>query len=318
MPRHLVRPVLRSRENQGPCECYALQQAQQQHRLLGPLHVMDPVTYRRDGRRDPCHLHRNRIAKNLVCQSPDSTRHGRGEEQRLALPREVAQNPPHVGKEAHVEHAVRFIQYENFNVCQTDQPLSHKVQQASGRRNQDVAAGPDGPDLRLLIHAAENDHLPQAGVAGVVAKAVVNLLRQLTSGTEHEGADSVPRFSPAPGGLTQPLQNGQGKRGRLACARLGAAQHVPAVEHVGYGSGLDGRGFRVARRAHGPQERLRKPQVFKSHSEYLSRTPGEDVSDARRVCQSHRNLAMLQWLSVHGNRCIISADPCPVKLQKGK
>ena len=49
-------------------------------------------------------------------------------------------------------------------------------------------------------------------------------------------------------------------------------------------------------------DRLDEPQVFKSHSVTLSETPDQDVSVAHCACQSHRCLAVLQWLSVHGKQ----------------
>ena len=50
-------------------------------------------------------------------------------------------DPADVVDEAHVEHAVGFVEDEDFDAIELDGALLHEIEQPSRRRDQDVDAG---------------------------------------------------------------------------------------------------------------------------------------------------------------------------------
>ena len=122
------------------------------HRLLDRLD-------RRGDRRD---LHADRVVQDRIGQLADLARHRRGEQQRLPLLREpCATILADVVDEAHVEHAVGFVEHEHLDCAQIDVALLHQVEQPAGRGDEDVDAALQRLDLRVLAHAAEDDGVAQ-------------------------------------------------------------------------------------------------------------------------------------------------------------
>ena len=62
----------------------------------------------------------------------------------------LADDPADVVDEAHVEHAVGFVEHEDFDAVEADGTVLHEVEQASGCRDQDVDAAGERADLRLI------------------------------------------------------------------------------------------------------------------------------------------------------------------------
>ena len=85
----------------------------------------------RDGRR---------LMQKLPRQLADRGGHGGGEEQRLALlrhhPRDLAQRMD----EAEVQHLVRLVQDQDFDLGKVGEALLDQIEQAAGRGHQDVDA----------------------------------------------------------------------------------------------------------------------------------------------------------------------------------
>jgi hypothetical protein len=98
------------------------------------------------------------------------------------------------------------------------------------------------------------------------------------------------------------MQYRQRKGSGLSRAGLGVGHNVSAGEHMWNGSGLNRSWLAVSSLAHRTLEQLGKPQVFKWHQEILSKTPGEDVSDAPCVWLCHRYLACTDGCMFHGMR----------------
>ncbi|OJU56634.1 MAG: hypothetical protein BGO00_10350 [Alphaproteobacteria bacterium 62-8] len=68
------------------------------------------------------------------------TRHGGGEQQRLALARQQPDDAAHIADEAHVEHAVGFIDDKMRHMIEAQMFLPDQVQQAPRCRDQYVGA----------------------------------------------------------------------------------------------------------------------------------------------------------------------------------
>ena len=118
------------------------------------------------------------------------------------------------------------------------------------------------------------------GDVGDFARDLVDLLGKLTRGgdDEHHRATAVALglFSTATTVATAALAHGFGrsdvlqivhgrqqKSSRLAGAGLSGGKQVAALKHHGDGTGLDGRGRRVAQVLDGTKHLVRKPQLVK-------------------------------------------------------
>ena len=75
----------------------------------------------------------------------------------------------HVGHEAHVEHAVGFIEDEVLDGAERDRALFHEIEQSARRGDQHVGAGLELRFLAAIADAAVNNGGPQVAKARVVA-----------------------------------------------------------------------------------------------------------------------------------------------------
>ncbi len=104
-------------------------------------------------------------------------------------------------------------------------------------------------------------------MARQVAQHLAHLGGQFARGHQHQGA-RAPRPGAGAGLLRlrqEPLQQRQAEGGRLARARLRAAQHVAPVQHGGNGLRLDGRGRVEAQGTGGVDEGGREAEGGKGH-----------------------------------------------------
>ena len=88
---------------------------------------------------------------------------GGREEQRLAVLRAFLDDPPDVGKEAHVQHPVDLVQDEDVDLVEGAVPLLQVVQEAAGGRCEDVHPAPEVLGLLPVADAAVHDRHPQVG-----------------------------------------------------------------------------------------------------------------------------------------------------------
>src|SRR5262249_42464287 len=106
-------------------------------------------------------------------------RHRCGEEERLPLGGEALNDSPYIGDESHVEHPVRFIDDQHFEISELQMSLAHVVQQSSGGGNKQIDSVPQGFRLRAYPDSAKNRLGPQPEIAAVGPYAVVHLRRKL-------------------------------------------------------------------------------------------------------------------------------------------
>ena len=190
-------------------------------------------------------------------------RHRRREEQRLA-PR--GQKPDHaldVVDEAHVEHAVGFVENEDLELPQVDDALPREVEQAARRRDEDVDAAPQRLLLRVLTDAAEDYRRAKRQMLAIGREALADLCGELARRRQHEAANVTVAL--AGRDVRETLQDRQGECRGLAGAGLGEAEQVAPGENMWNRLCLDRRGLLVPL----PRDRLRdrrdQPQLCKLH-----------------------------------------------------
>ena len=191
------------------------------------------------------------LLQQAVGQRLDLVGEGRGKQQVLALLGQQREDLLDVADEAHVQHAVGFVQHQDFDVRQVHRLLAHMVQQASRCGHQDVHAAVQLADLRIDADAAEHHHGLERQVFAVLAHAFFHLRGELARGHQHQRADV--RLALGRGGR-EALQDGQREAGGLAGAGLGAGQQVAALQHDRYGLRLDRRGFGITALGNGADD----------------------------------------------------------------
>ncbi|VVE50525.1 hypothetical protein PCE31107_04673 [Pandoraea cepalis] len=199
----------------------------------------------------------------------------RGREQQvLALRRQHRQHTANIANEAHVEHAVGFVQHENLDAREIDRLLLHVIEQTARGRDENVHAARQLFDLRHHRHAAEHGHGRERQVLAVLRDAFLDLGGQLARGRQHErahGALAVGRRRARTRG--EHLQDRQREACRLAGPGLGTGEEIAALQDGRNRLQLNGSRVRVAKVGHGTQDVGRQAELFKRHIWTNARTP---------------------------------------------
>ena len=223
---HLVGHVLHLGEDEDAVPARVAEQRGQEGVLVVLVDEHHPLHDALDGRRLVGDGHVHGVMDQGAGQGHHLGFHGGREKQRLALGRQLGDDPLDVREEAHVEHAVGFVQDEYFDRVQAGMALLHEVEQPPRRGHQDVEPAVQGLDLGKLADAAENDGMGEAQVAAVGGGAGVDLRRQFAGRRQDEDARAAARRLAFVQG--QILQDGQDEGRGLARAGLGAADQVAA------------------------------------------------------------------------------------------
>ena len=113
----------------------------------------------------------HRIVQELLGDAPDFRRHGGGEEQRLAGERHELADALDVGNEAHVEHAVGFVDHQQFDAGEQQPSALEMIEQAARRRDQHVDAARELGVLVVERHAADDQRDVELLLGAVFARS---------------------------------------------------------------------------------------------------------------------------------------------------
>ncbi len=224
----------------------------------------------------------------------DGRRHRGGEQKRLAARRQLGDDALDLMHEAEIEHAVRFVENENFDLVQGDMLLALEILQTARGGDENIDATVQSADLRHGAHATEDGGMGQAQVAAVRGEALADLGGEFARRGEDQGAGAL-RTSHGVGG-GEALQNGEREGGRLAGAGLRHADEIATFEEVRNGLGLDGRGLGVVLLEQGAQKRLGKGELGEENGggsgadarKYWSRSHSCVCAQRRRSWRTYR------------------------------
>ncbi|MNS49684.1 hypothetical protein D3C72_822990 [compost metagenome] len=156
--------------------------------------------------------------------------------------------------EAHVEHAVGFVQHEDFHVGQIDAALAGQVEQAARAGHQHVYAAGHGLNLRVHADTAEDAGADELQVTGIDLEAFMHLRGEFAS----RGQDQYARLARA---VTlgfvrvtvgeQPLQDRKGETAGFTSTCLCRDHQVATLQHGGNGPLLHRSRLGIARRLDG-------------------------------------------------------------------
>ena len=169
---------------------------------------------------------------------------------------EQRKDSANVVNEAHVEHAVRFVEDKVLDMVKME-TLVVKVEKTPRRRDEQVDPAACS-DLQPLIDPTKHDEMTHVEVSGVVLNVVADLRSELARRRQHETTNG----SVARGGRRgHVLQDGQQERGRLPGPGLRDPQHVPSIEKRRDGLCLNGRGGLVVLLCDGAQQWLDQVEI---------------------------------------------------------
>ena len=241
---HAISPVLGAAENEDGIVIHALEQLDEQVGFLGIGNgiddVLDGVGYRAPG----TDLNGFRFVHRPLDERFNGGRNGGGEQGGVAKLRAFFHEAADVGQKTHVQHAIGFIENEEFHFVQFDGALFEMVEESSGRGGDDVRAGAEFIILLAVTDAAIDDGHFQIGEARIIANGGFDLRRELARRLQDERTR-------ANGIMFAELgKDRQGERGGFAGAGLRAADDVLAGQNQWYGAELDGGRIDVSHRLH--------------------------------------------------------------------
>ncbi len=140
--------------------------------------------------------------------------------------------------EAHVEHAIGFVENQHLDLVEAQRALIDQIEQAAGRCHQHFDAARERADLPVDRHAADGERdFERTDVPAISAEAVGDLAGQFARWRKHQHAAGFLR-----GALTlveQMIQDRQREGCGLAGAGLRDANDVAALGGDRNGLGLD-------------------------------------------------------------------------------
>src|SRR6185437_4034468 len=144
--------------------------------------------------RVPLYAKRGGVVQHLARENRDRRWHRRAEEQRLTLGREKTEKLPDLRKEAHVQHAIGFVQHQKLEPVKLRVGMPQVIQQPPGRCNEHVHAAPECMLLRRHTHATEYCGTRYRRMDGDLVEMLGDLSRKLARGRD----DECPRSSARP------------------------------------------------------------------------------------------------------------------------
>jgi hypothetical protein len=144
----------------------------------------------------------------------DLLRHRRREEQRLARRRRGGDDAADRGEEAHVEHAIRFVEHEHLRPVKSTCAVASDRSGGPAWRRRDRRRGAAPGSAGLRRRRRRSSRSAAAGAA-VGADVLFDLRDQLARRRDHEHAHGAKRRR-----LREPLEERQHERRRLAGAGL--------------------------------------------------------------------------------------------------
>ena len=170
-----------------------VEQARLVRQVVGEQRALVDLRVVHGARRDVDPLRR---ARHALREPADHAVERRREEQRLARRGGAGDDRLDVLDEPHVEHAVGFVEHEDFDAREVDAAAVEMVLQAAGRGDHDVHRLAELLQLQSVGHAADETRGAQALAVAVGVRGLVHLQRELARRRQHEDAGA----GAAPGG----------------------------------------------------------------------------------------------------------------------
>jgi hypothetical protein len=257
-PRKTVCSALGAREDQNASRFLTKQAHEHLHLFVGRnFEGLDADIFRRlrNGAEGNAHgrLH------VIVNQMRDRSFESRGEAERLAFARKRGNDALDGWEKAHVEHAVGFIENQNAQIAEIDEPAREKILEAARRCHDQASTTAKRGELNVFRKSADDERgVTQAAVAKCVV-SLDDLHGKFASRNENQRRDALRFFA------EHVFDDGDQERERLARAGLRGGQNVFASESLRDCRSLNGRRsdkfilrqavFHISRDRHGGEQR---------------------------------------------------------------
>ena len=220
--------MFRAAENEDLVVIGAAKKLFQKLLFLANVYRVQRVRHRLGGRAALTYLDSFRFAHCPITKLLDLRGNGGGEQHRLPCAWAAFDEATHIGQEPHVQHSIRFVQNENFDLAKPQHPALDLIQQPPWRRDDDIRPLTQDLVLPSIPRAAKQNHGAQIGKTRVIADGGLDLSRELSGRFEHERAQRA--------ALPEARNDRQRKRRGLPSAGLSRADKIPAFQDDGYGA----------------------------------------------------------------------------------
>ena len=164
--------------------------------------------------------------------------------------------------EAHVEHAIGFVENQHFDLIEAQRALIDQIHQAAGRSDQNFDAARERAFLRYDRYAADGERdVERADVAAIGAEAVASLSGQFARRRQHQHAAGFLRRAQPLG--VEVIDDRQREGRGLAGAGLRDADDIARLHDEGNCLGLDRSGSEVFFFREGAEDRLCEAEIVK-------------------------------------------------------
>ena len=172
------------------------------------------------------------------------------------LPRAKVDDLADDGEEAHVEHAVDFVEDENLELAETHGAAEKMIDEATGGGDHDVGLG-DVLVLLAIADATVEEADVETGVLAVFFELFGDLMGELAGGLEDEDLGFAFLFDAGKGGKSE--------SSGLSGSGLGSSGEVSAFENDRDGLRLDRGGIGVTFFGNSTQDRFGQAEISKRH-----------------------------------------------------
>ena len=190
----------------------------------------------------------HRVALVAAHEGVDRAVERRREQQRLTRRGRVVEQALDDREEAHVGHAVGFVDDDDLDRVEADLATFDEVGEAAGTRDEHVDTAAERLQLRPEAGAAVDRGHAQLALAAEPFQLAAHLGRELAGGDEDEAGGALGR------GFAEPHDERDAEGDGLARSGRGAAAEVAPGATVGEGEGLDGEGREDPARFQGGDE----------------------------------------------------------------
>ena len=208
-----VRAALGPAEEDDGFPVDLIEEGEEKVLFLGQGYRIEHMTDSFSGGAPGSNLHFNWGAKSPGAKCFEGGWDSRGEEEGLSFLRAFEEDTADIREEAHVEHAVGFVEDDELGAIQSQGALAEVVEEAAGSSDHDIDAAGEGFPLWPVPDPTVDQTDAKLGIATEFQEVVVGLLGELPGWFEYEAT--------GPWAIgAQSAQDGEGECGCLAGAGL--------------------------------------------------------------------------------------------------
>jgi hypothetical protein len=192
-------------------------------------------------------------------------------------------------EEAHVQHAIDFVEDEHVHILEIHSLAAKEVFEAAGGRDDEARSARDLLDLGVFGEAAADQHGVRLERRADLVEGVEHLHGELAGGEKNQGEDGS-LFAPGRGlgDLFEALDHGDQEAEGLAGAGGGSGEDVVAFERGRDGSSLHGRWGDEAGGGKARLEGVRDLEVGEGDGLGVFDSCGDGLRDLKRLGVQNR------------------------------